>query len=78
MGNVKEVALAQCNGSTRWQLSLVQAIQSASPLPAPPNPDVFSSTLHLAFKAEEYSPRQPAALYEPEAAGQLVHTSKDQ
>ena len=41
-GAVRETTLQRCNGDTRWQLSLVEAIQSASPLPAPPSPDVFA------------------------------------
>jgi hypothetical protein len=54
-GNVKEVTLVDCNGDSRWQVSLVRAIQSASPLPAPPDSDVFSRTLVLGFNAEEFS-----------------------
>jgi hypothetical protein len=65
-GNVTEVTLEQCNGDTRWQLSLVHAIDSASPLPAPPDPDVFSRTLHLGFTAEAYSGGLHEDQYEPE------------
>jgi hypothetical protein len=43
--NVGEVTLKACNGTTAWQLSLVHAIESASPFPAPPDPAVFSKTL---------------------------------
>jgi hypothetical protein len=77
VGTVMEIALEQCNGDTRWQLSLVQAIQSASPLPAPPDPDVFSRKLHLAFTAEAYSSRSPPELYEPEALARVVQAPQN-
>jgi hypothetical protein len=76
-GNVTELMLAQCNGDSRWQLSLVQAIQSASPLPAPPDPDVFTRTLHLAFSADPYSPESPTDQYEPEARARLAQAAQD-
>jgi hypothetical protein len=50
-GNVTEVTLEQCNGTVRWQLSLVRAIESASPLPAPPDSSVFAHVIHLRFEA---------------------------
>ena len=66
VGNVMEVTLEQCNGDTRWQLSLVNAIDSASPLPAPPDANVFSRTVHLGFTAEGYSVGRHEEQYEPE------------
>jgi hypothetical protein len=48
-GNVKEVLLPICNGSPEWRDSLLTAIRQASPLPAPPDPRVFSSSLVLHF-----------------------------
>jgi membrane protein involved in colicin uptake len=55
LGTVKEVTLQRCNGDTRWQLSLVRAIESASPLPAPPDPGLFTRlvTLELSSAAFE-------------------------
>ena len=52
-GRVKEVALVlnQCEGSPAWQQSLVDAIQIASPLPAPPHPSAFIDTFALVFHA---------------------------
>jgi hypothetical protein len=50
-GNVKEIELQRCNGSNAWQQSLVQAILTASPLPAPPHPAVFSNVLTLSFES---------------------------
>ena len=76
-GNVLELMLEQCKGNTRWQLSLVQAIQSASPLPAPPDPDVFSRTLHLAFRGEAYSSQSPPDQYEPEAIARAIRAAED-
>ena len=55
-GNVLEIELEACNESPAWQLSLVHAIQSASPLPAPPDQDVFSEVLTLEFSATTFSP----------------------
>jgi hypothetical protein len=65
-GVVQEVALVQCSGEPRWQLSLVHAIQSASPLPAPPDPAVFRRTFSLTFQSQSYSPAATAELYEPD------------
>jgi hypothetical protein len=50
-GNVAGVILEDCNGDGRWQLSLVRAIQSASPLPAPPDPKVFRHQVQLSFQS---------------------------
>jgi CHASE2 domain-containing sensor protein len=57
-GNVVEVLLEQCNGTPEWQVSLVHAIQSASPLPAPPDPALFMRAIHMSFRApdEEIAP----------------------
>ena len=77
MGNVMEVTLVKCNGDVRWQLSLVQAIQSASPLPAPPDPDVFSRTVHLAFSSEAYSPQSAIDGYEPLASARVAQAVQD-
>jgi hypothetical protein len=64
-GNVTEVTLQDCNGDGRWQQSLVSAIQSASPLPRPPDPAVFSSTLTLRFESTAYSTDRRADGFEP-------------
>lgn len=65
-GNVLEVTLEQCNGTVNWQLSLVHGIESASPLPAPPDPSVFKRVLTLSFQAEPYSAGAAPDQYEPE------------
>ena len=66
-GNVIQTELQSCNGDTRWQLSLVQAVQSASPLPAPPDKRLFADALTLAFKAVPYRPGLDEEEYEPVA-----------
>lgn len=53
-GEVHSVELRQCNGDLHWQRSLVTAIEHASPLPSPPTPSVFASTLVLDFSAGPY------------------------
>ena len=64
-GRVGEVALIDCDGDTRWRLSLVRAIEAASPLPAPPAAAVFAHRVLLSFVATPYAPGAPAQLYEP-------------
>jgi len=64
-GNVQDVTLQDCNGDARWQQSLVNAIQSASPLPAPPNPEVFSSAVTLRFESAAYVTGETTEGFEP-------------
>jgi len=65
-GKVKEIELDNCNGDAAWQVSLVRAIQSASPLPAPPDPKVFSRRLVLSFRSQTFSPDQGTEGFERE------------
>ena len=67
LGRVEQVTLLDCNGGTSWQLSLVQAIEAASPLPAPPTPAVFAHHVLIAFRAAAFTLGAPAELYEPKA-----------
>ena len=77
-GRVGEVTLLQCNGNTPWQLSLVHAIEAASPLPAPPDPAVFARHILLQFRAMAYSPGAEAGLYEPpDAAADVMAQESD-
>jgi hypothetical protein len=55
-GAVQEVQMLACNGSVTWQQSLVTAILSASPLPAPPDPAVFTHSLTMTFEGQAYRP----------------------
>lgn len=56
VGNVQAVNLEQCTDDSRWQQSLVRAIRSASPLPAPPDSAIFTPTLRLVFSADAPDP----------------------
>jgi outer membrane biosynthesis protein TonB len=66
-GNVTEVELLQCDDDSAWEISLVNAIQRASPLPSPPNPTVFTNVLTLSFEARTYMPGYREDDYEPRA-----------
>ncbi len=72
-GDVKEVSIGTCNGDGKWQLSLVAAIQAASPLPAPPDPSVFSQSLSLTLDALPFHAGMQPEGYEPEL--QMVDSS---
>jgi hypothetical protein len=71
-GVVQEVELRNCNGDGRWQVSLARAIQSASPLPAPANPSVFSKTLTLEFSSEPFTVSGDPEGFEPAARTQAM------
>jgi len=64
-GEVLEVTLRECNGDTKWQISLVNAIERASPLPAPPDPAVFTDALRLSFRSEGFIPGENEEGFEP-------------
>jgi hypothetical protein len=66
-GFVLEVELVDCDNSPQWQVSLIVALQAASPLPAPPDPAVFSERLQLEFTAPAFLAGVPTAAYEPAA-----------
>lgn len=68
-GTVQEIELVRCNGNPRWQASLVHAIQSASPLPAPPDADVFTPRFILDLQSATFNLRDPADGFEPETRG---------
>jgi outer membrane biosynthesis protein TonB len=63
-GNVQEIEIGRCNGDSRWQRSLVNAIWSASPLPAPPEAGLFRKTLTLELDSETYAPGSRAEGFE--------------
>ena len=77
-GAVEQVTLEQCNGSDRWQVSLVHAIETASPLPAPPDPSVFARILHLSFRGDAYNEGSPHDLYEPETSAAITANDQEQ
>lgn len=65
-GVVQEIELVRCNGTHRWQTSLVQAIQSASPLPAPPDADVFRPEVMLDLQSATFAPGSSVEGFEPD------------
>jgi hypothetical protein len=75
LGDVISVSLDHCEGGERWQQSLVSAIRTASPLPAPPDPSVYADRLHLTFQSEGFRPGAPAEEFEPERP--VVLTAQD-
>jgi len=64
-GNVDEVTLERCSEDPRWQISLVRAIQGASPFPAPPDPAVFSNLITLEFDSDAYVAGSTGQGFEP-------------
>jgi hypothetical protein len=67
-GAVVEVTLDHCNGTERWQQSLVSAIRTASPLPAPPDASVYADILWLSFSSEGFEEGGSTQGFEPEAS----------
>jgi hypothetical protein len=65
-GEVLAVTLSSCNGDARWQSSLVRAIQTASPLPAAPDPRVFKRRIALQFGSDAFVAGGSAEGFEPE------------
>lgn len=51
-GLIENVTIEECDPNVRWRLSLLTAIRSASPLPAPADPSQLGSTLHLVFESK--------------------------
>lgn len=77
-GDVRQVELLGCNGNPAWQTSLAEAIQSASPLPAPPDPSVFADSLTLTFDAVAYREGGDGQGYEPEKPMVAYERSREQ
>jgi hypothetical protein len=67
-GDVVGIALDHCNGTERWQQSLMSAIRTASPLPAPPDPSVYADRLWLTFRSERFRAEGPTEGFDPENA----------
>jgi hypothetical protein len=75
-GNVQEVTLEKCTDDPRWQVSLVRAITAASPLPAPPDPAVFSSLLTIEFDSDPYIVGGSDQGFEPVARAEASAVSR--
>lgn len=52
-GDVIDVRVGSCNGDAAVVRSIERAVLSASPLPQPPTPALFSRNLELIFKPDE-------------------------
>jgi hypothetical protein len=65
-GAVAEVTLDHCNGTDRWQQSLLSAIRTASPLPAPPDASVYADILRLTFSSEAFEEGDSTQGFEPD------------
>jgi len=50
MGDVIDVRLQSCTNDIAFQRSVESAVYKASPLPLPPNPDVFDREIYFTFK----------------------------
>lgn len=50
MGDVIDVKLQSCSSDNAFQRSVERAVRKASPLPLPPNPDVFDREINFTFK----------------------------
>ena len=71
-GEIAGIQLAHCNGTDRWQQSLVSAMRTASPLPAPPDPTVYTDALWLNFGSEGFRSDGSAEGFEPESPHALA------
>lgn len=65
-GDLVGIALDQCNGTARWRESLLSAIRTASPLPAPPDASVYADVLWLSFASEGFQEEGSTQGFEPE------------
>jgi hypothetical protein len=65
-GAVTRLGLDHCNGTDRWQQSLLSAIRTASPLPAPPDPSVYADVLLLTFVSAPFEDGSSTQGFEPE------------
>ena len=73
-GNVQEVTLQKCTDDPQWRVSLVRAIGSASPLPAPPDPAAFSHILTMEFDSDPYVPGASDDGFEPPPSRTVIAT----
>ena len=71
-GDVQEITLLGCNGDARWRSSLVRAIQTASPLPAAPDPRVFRKHLALQFDSDAFVAGGSSEGFEPETLASIA------
>jgi hypothetical protein len=77
-GAVVAIKLDSCNGGQRWQNSLIGAIRTASPLPAPPDPSAYADRLWLAFGSDGLNPGASPQGFEPENPETLLAAKQAQ
>lgn len=77
-GGVLGVRLDHCNGTERWQQSLVSAIRTASPLPAPPDPSVYADVLWLSFQSDGFRAGGSPDGFEPQSQAALLAAEQSQ
>jgi hypothetical protein len=65
-GAVVSADLDHCNGTERWQQSLLSAVRTASPLPAPPDASVYADVLWLSFTSGAFEEGGSTQGFEPE------------
>jgi hypothetical protein len=65
-GDVVGADLDHCNGTERWQQSLLSAVRTASPLPAPPDASVYADVLWLSFTSGALEEGGSTQGFEPE------------
>jgi colicin import membrane protein len=49
LGDVTNVQMIKCNGSEAFKSTVERAVMKASPLPSPPDPQVFDKKLQIRF-----------------------------
>ena len=49
-GDVLDVIVQSCTGDNTFQRSVERAVRKASPLPTPPDPELFQREIHFTFK----------------------------
>lgn len=54
LGDVMSVSFQQCTNDSAFQRSIERAVRKASPLPPPPNPEVFDREIHFTFAPGDY------------------------
>ncbi len=50
MGDVIDVRLQSCTSDNAFQRSVERAVRKASPLPVPPDPELFDREIYFKFK----------------------------
>jgi hypothetical protein len=65
-GELTGISLDHCNGTERWQQSLMSAIRTASPLPAPPDASVYADVLWLSVSSTPFEEGDSQG-FEPES-----------